>query len=97
MPGIRFLRLSLLILFLLIMPTAVFAQVAVVSSVQWTSAKSFHFVTTEIVRAFRTIELVQAQLLATILPSSTRRLERHFSISVKKYQIRKAGKNVLAW
>ena len=40
MPGIRFLRPSLPVLFLFIMPTAVSAQVEV-SSVQWTTAQTF--------------------------------------------------------
>ena len=56
MPRIRILRPSFLILFLLIMPTAVFAQVEV-SSVQWTSAQSFKFCTEGSCETFRNIKL----------------------------------------
>ena len=56
MRGIRFLRPSLPVLFLFIMPTAVSAQVEV-SSVQWTSAQTFKFCTEGSCETFRNIKL----------------------------------------
>ena len=56
MPGIRFLRPSLLVLFSLIMPTAISAQVEV-SSVQWTSAQTFKFCDDGDCKTFRDIKL----------------------------------------
>ena len=52
----KFLRPSLPVLFLFIMPTAVSAQVEV-SSVQWTSAQTFKFCTEGSCETFRNIEL----------------------------------------
>ena len=56
MLGIRFLRPSLIVSFLLIMPTAVSAQ-AEVSDLQWTSAQTFKFCTEGSCETFRNIEL----------------------------------------
>ena len=56
MPEIRFLQPSLLLLFLLIMPAAVFAQVEV-SSVQWTSAQTFKLCNEGSCETFRNIKL----------------------------------------
>ena len=56
MSGIRFLRPSLPVLFLFIMPTAVSAQVEV-SSVQWTSAQTFKFCKEGNCKTFRNIKL----------------------------------------
>ena len=96
MPGIRFLRPSLLILFLLIMPTAVFAQVEV-SSVQWTSAKSFHFCNDGNCKTFRTIELSASSIVLgdDITIVNTQTGETISSISVKSI---KYGKQVkMCW
>ncbi len=56
MSGIKFLRPSLPVLFLFIMPTVVFAQVEV-SSVQWTSAQTFKFCNEGNCETFRNIKL----------------------------------------
>ena len=56
MSGIRFLRPSLPVLFLFIMPTVVFDQVEV-SSVQWTSAQTFKFCIEGNCETFRNIKL----------------------------------------
>ena len=56
MSGIRFLRPSLAVLFLFMMPTAVSAQVEV-SSVKWTSAQTFKFCIEGNCETFRDIEL----------------------------------------
>ena len=84
MPGIRILRLSFLILFLLIMPTAVFAQVEV-SSVQWTSAQTFKFCNEVNCKTFRNIKLSASSIALnddiTIVNAQTG--ETISSISVK--------------
>ena len=56
MSGIRFLRPSLPVFFLFIMPTAVSAQVEV-SSVQWTTAQTFKFCNIGNCKTFRNIKL----------------------------------------
>ena len=88
MPGIRILRLSFLILFLLIMPTAVFAQVEV-SSVQWTSAQTFKFCNEVNCKTFRNIELSASSIALgddiTIINTQTGETISSFSVKSIKY------------
>ena len=88
MPGIRFLRPNLLILFLLIMPTAVFAQVEV-SSVQWTSAQTFKFCNVGNCKTFRNIKLSANSIALgddiTIVNTQTGETISSFSVKSIKY------------
>ena len=96
MSGIRFLRPSLPVFFLFIMPTAVSAQVEV-SSVQWTSAQTFKFCNEVNCKTFRNIELSASSIALgediTIINTQTG--ETISSISVKSI---KYGKQVkMCW
>ena len=88
MPGIRFLRPSILLLFLLIMPTAVFAQVEV-SSVQWTSAQTFKFCNEANCKTFRNIELSASSIALgddiSIINTQTGEIISSFSVKSIKY------------
>ena len=96
MAGIRFLQPSLPVLFILIMPTAVSAQVEV-SSVQWTSAQTFKFCNEGNCKTFRDIKLSANSIALgddiTIINTQTG--ETISSISVKSI---KYGKQVkMCW
>ena len=88
MPGIRFLRTSLLILLLPIMTTAVFAQVDVLS-VQWTSAQTFKFCNEVNCKTFRNIELSESSIALgddiTIINTQTGETISSFSVKSIKY------------
>ena len=88
MPEIRFLQPSLLLLFLLIMPAAVFAQVEV-SSVQWTSAQTFKFCNEVNCKTFRDIELSASSIALgddiTIINTQTGETISSFSVKSIKY------------
>ena len=88
MPGIRFLRPSILLLFLLIMPTAVFAQVEV-SSVHWTSAQTFKFCNEANCKTFRNIELSASSIALgddiSIINTQTGEIISSFSVKSIKY------------